>query len=363
VSTLADNLATGLAAGVDGPVVDCDVHASVASLEVLEPYIEPKWRKLIGEWAWSGPPGVATVHPPGAPSTVRPEWRSEAGPPPATDVEMLARQALDPWNVGYAIVNCYYALDSFRHPDLAVVLARAVNDWLIAEWLERDSRLRASLVVPAFITTDTVAEIERVGDHPGFVQVLMPVRAQAPYGNRNWHPVLEAITRHDLVFGMQWGGTSGGPPSPSGWPSWFVEEYAAEQQVYMSQLVSLVGEGVFKKFPALRMAVLDIGFGWLPSLLWRLDKEWKGLRRMVPWIDRPASALVREHMRFSTTPLDAGPLDETIRLLEWAGEDVVMFGSDYPHQHDDDLGGFLAALPHQTRSKVVSGNARAFYGL
>jgi predicted TIM-barrel fold metal-dependent hydrolase len=52
-----------------------------------------------------------------------------------------------------------------------------------------------------------------------------------------------------------------------------------------------------------------------------------------------------------------------VRMLEWAGEDVVMFGSDYPRFHDDDLGAFLAALPPGTRGKLLSGNARAFYAL
>jgi hypothetical protein len=361
VSSLAESLAGTTPQGLGEPTIDCDIHVTPTSRAVLEEFMEPKWRSLIAEWAWAGPPGLATVHPPGAPSSLRPEWRGDQQP--GTRLELVREHVLDAWDVTHGILNCYYALDSFRHPDLGIVMARAINDWLISEWLERDERLRASMVVPAFITADAIAEIDRVGHHPGIVQVLMPVRASAPYGNRNWHPLLEAVVRNDLVFGLQWGGTSPGAPSPTGWPAWYVEEYAGEQQVYMSQLISLIGEGVFQRFPELRVAVLDIGFAWLPSLLWRLDKEWKGLRRTVPWIDRPASQLIREHMRFSTTPLDAGPTDEMVRMLEWAGEDIVMFGSDYPRFHDDDLGAFLTALAPATRSKVLSANAAAFYRL
>ena len=54
-------------------------------------------------------------------------------------------------------------------------------------------------------------------------------------------------------------------------------------QVFQSQLLSLIVEGVFDRFPNLRVALIEGGLTWLPSLMWRFDKEWKGLRREVPW--------------------------------------------------------------------------------
>ena len=344
---------------ITGPVVDADVHARVASLDVLRPYISSTWQSLITEYAYTGPPGLVTVYPPNAPTTTRPEWREQGA---ATSVDLLQSQALDAWQADAAVLHCYFGLDSVRHPDLAAVLASAVNDWLVAEWLDRDPRLKAALVVPPYVLADQVAEIERVGDHPGFVEVQMPVRAMSPYGHRNWWPVLRAMTARNLVFGLTWGGTSSAAPTPTGWPSWFMEEYAGEVQVYMSQLTSFVGEGTFQKFPSLKVAVHDIGFAWVPTLIWRLEKEWKGLRRTVPWIDRPIGQLLREHVRFTTAPLDAGPPAEMVRLLEWLGEVMVMFAGVYQHHHDDDIADLLTGLTPEVRQKIMSGNARAFYG-
>lgn len=363
MTTLAERLTGARGAGLwTGPVIDADVHARVASLETLQPYIDPTWRSLIREYAYGGPPGLNTVHPPGAPSTTRPEWRGDDGPAAATSVELLREQALDAWDVEGALVHCYYGLDSVRHPDLAAVLARAVNDWLIAEWLDRDPRLKAAMVLPPYVIADQVAELERVGDHPGFVEVALPVRASSPYGHRNWYPVLDAIAAKRLVMGITVGGTSSAAPTPTGWPSWFMEEYAGEVQVFMSQLISLVGEGTFQRYPDLKVAMHDVGFAWVPSMIWRLEKEWKGLRRTVPWIDRPIGQLFREHVRFTTAPLDAGPPAEMARLLRWLGEDMVMFASDYPHHHDDELAELLGELDPEVRAKVMAGNARAFYG-
>jgi hypothetical protein len=239
-----------------------------------------------------------------------------------------------------------------------------VNDWLIDQWLDKEPRLRASLVVPARDPAAAIAEIERVGDHPGFVQVLMPVRSDRLYGQRIFHPVFEAMTRHDLVMGLHWGGWVDEAPSPTGFPSWYVEEYAAECHVYAGQITSLIAEGTFKAFPSLRVSVLEGGFTWVPSWGWRMNKEWKGLRREVPWIDRLPLDIIRDHFRFSTAPLDSGPAEHMAKIVEWLGsEDILMFASDYPHRHDDDIAAFLKVVPETMRPKMMSESARAWYRL
>jgi hypothetical protein len=58
------------------------------------------------------------------------------------------RAHLDAWNVALALSNCVYPLGTVVNPDLCDAIARAINDWIIEAWLERDPRLRASLVVP-----------------------------------------------------------------------------------------------------------------------------------------------------------------------------------------------------------------------
>ena len=310
------------------------------------------------------PFGLAVTYPPNAPTTARAEWRPGDGRPAASDVELLRRHILDPLGVDYAILRCYFAVDSIRHPDFAAALASAVNEWLLAEWLDKEPRLRAALVVPPRHPDAIAREIDRLGGHPGFVEVFLPVRSDRPYGNRIWHPVYEAAARHDLVIGLHWGGTTDGPPTPTGWPSWYVEEYAAEQQVYMAQLTSLVAEGVFQAFPMLRVAVGEIGFAWLPSLMWRLQKEWKGLRRDIPWVDRPPPDIIREHMRFTVAPLDAGPADAMGEVVEWLGsEDVLMFATDYPHAHEEGVVELLGVIPESMRPKLMAETARTLYGL
>jgi len=347
-----------------GPIIDCDIHCNVPSLATLFPYMDPLWEQWTKDRGWRGPTGGNIVYPPNAPTTARPEWRPE-GKVPASELSMLREHILDPWSPEYAVLNCYYAVDSLRHPDWASALAAAINDYVKAEYLDKDPRLTASIVVPARDPAAMVREIERVGNEPGFVQVLMPARSDRLYGQRVYHPVLEAIAKHDLVMGLHWGGTTEEAPSPTGWPSWYVEEYAAEWQVFAAQVTSLVAEGVFQAFPNLRVSILEGGFTWVPVWGWRMNKEWKGLRREVPWVDRPPLDIIRDHMRFSIAPIDAGPPDAMKKVVEWLGaEDILMFATDYPHLHDDDLKTFLDILPSDTmRANVMSETARAWYRL
>ncbi len=353
-----------LTGGWKGPVVDADVHVNVPSIEVLKPYLDAPWIEYVDETGFESPPQTATLYPPRATTTVAARWAPTDGRAPASDLETLQRDLLDPFGVECAVVNCYWGVEQIRHPDFSLALARAVNDWLLAEWLDRDERLRMSLVVPGVVPVETAAEIERLGSHPGVVQVLLPVRSSRLYGQRTWHPMWEAIERNELVAGIHYGGVSDGPPSAAGFSSWFLEDYVAHMQVFQSQLTSLIAEGVFEKFPAARVAMLEGGFTWLGPTMWRMNKEWKGLRREIPWVKRLPSDTIREHLKFSTQPLDAGDGRALRYAVEWLGSDeILMYASDYPHGHADSVSRLLDVLAPDAHAKVMRENARSHYRL
>ena len=344
------------------PVIDCDVHNDVPRVEALFPYLPAYWVEHITNTLFKGP--TEPPYPPQAPIAARPDSRPDEKTPPGSDLALLQQQALD--GVDVAILNCLYAVDSLHNPDAAIALSRAVNDWLIAEWLTKDSRLRASILVPSQLPAEAAREIDRVADNPGFVQVLLPARSQHPYGSRIFHPMWEAIARHDLVAGIHFGGSPGNPPTPSGWPSYFLEEYTSMATVFASQVTSIVCEGVFDQFPSLRVALLEAGFTWLPAHMWRFDKEWRNLRRLVPWVKQPPSAYIRQHIRVSIQPLDApASPKQMVQVVDQLGsEDMLMYASDYPHVHaSDPESTLLRHLSAELAHKIRHDNARAFYKL
>jgi hypothetical protein len=110
-------------------VIDCDIHTGIPNAAALWPYLSDHWREYIRTSAFKGP--VDTAYPPNAPTT-RPPGRN--GSP---DLEAVRRAVLEPSSVAYGMVNCTYAVDSLHHPDTAAAMVAAVNDWLVAEWLDR----------------------------------------------------------------------------------------------------------------------------------------------------------------------------------------------------------------------------------
>jgi len=339
-------------------VIDCDVHVPEPEVEELYQYLPQHWVEHVQQAAFKGP--RTSYYPP----LVRrdPGLAVEQG---ESSLDALRRQVLDRDGVEMAIVNCLYAIDSLHNPEAAVDFARAANDWLIEEWLARDDRLRASMVVPLQLPEEAAQEIDRVGGHPGIVQVLLPVRTEHPLGSRINRPLWAAIDRQRLVAGIHYGGAPGKPPFPSGWPSHHFEEHAGMAQVAQSQLCSIVVEGVFDLFPETRVTVSECGFTWLPAFMWRFDKEWRNLRRLVPWVKRSPSAYLKDHVRLTIQPLDAPPTPELlVDVVDQIGsEEMLLFASDYPHlQIGDPATELLPRLPEGLARKVSGENARAWYG-
>lgn len=344
-------------------VIDCDLHNALPALSVLYPYLPAHWVDYCNESAFVGPD--ANDYPANAPITARADAKPANGPP-GSDLALLREQALDPWQTEIGILNCAYRVGSVHNQDLAASLATAVNQWQIDEWLEKEPRLRASIVVPSQNPERSAAEIDRFGDHSGFVQVVLPARSEAPYGNLRYDPVYAAAVRHDLVVGIQYGGAPGHPSTPSGWALTYLEEYAGMAQVFQSQVISLITEGVFDRFPDLRVTLIEGGWTWMPSLMWRLDKEWKGLRHNTPWVRRLPSEYMREHIRLTTQPMDAPPSARQLaQILEHLDSDaMLLFATDYPHWSFDTPNEALPAeIVEPLRSKILSENARTWYRL
>ena len=317
------------------PVIDVDIHCNVPSAQALFPYLSAHWREYMTYSAFKGP--TDTPYPGGAPTTALPGTRPENGPP-GSSLALVREQVLDAWNVEVGILNCSYAVESLHNPDTAAAMASAVNDWIIHEWLEQEPRLRASIVVPSRVPEMAAKEIDRVGGHPGVVQVYLPVVSEAPYGHRRYWPIFEAAARHDLVVSLQFGGSPGQPADRVRLAVVLPRRVRRRcPRSSRPRSSTCCVEGVFDHFPTLRIAMIEGGWTWLPSLMWRIDKDWKGLRREVPWNTQAPSEYIRERMRFSLQPLDASPDPRHMLMLidQFGSDDLLMFSTDYPHWQFD----------------------------
>lgn len=340
--------------------IDCDIHPTVPGVKALAPYLDDFWRDSVEARGITSLDSIS--YPPNAPLTARPDWRAKNGLA-AADVTEVQRHVFDGLGAGTAILNCIYGVHLVLAEDMAAAFARAVNDWLAKEWLDRDPRLRASIVVPLQNIEYAVDEIERCAKDQRFVQILVPVMGEVPLGRRSLWPIYAAAERHGLPIGIHAGSAYRHPVTSLGWPTWYVEDYAAQSQGFQSQLASLVTEGVFAKFPGLKVVLIESGVTWLPPFLWRLAKFWRGLRTEVPWVDRSPTEIVRDHVRLTIQPLDGpGDPDEVARALDHLGsDDMLLYASDFPHWQFDGEEPFPPGIPPSLRRKICVDNPLATY--
>jgi predicted TIM-barrel fold metal-dependent hydrolase len=343
--------------------VDCDLHPAMPSAKMLLPYFGAYWRDQFADRHIDRYPFMLTSYPPNSPLSARPDWRQPNGAP-AGDLDAIRRQALDPFGTRFAICHVLHGGATLFNEDMAAAFCSAVNDWVAAELLDREPRLRASIVVPIQNPELAVAEIERVAQDRRYVQVLLFAMNEMLLGRRIYWPVYAAADKHKLAIGIHAGSTYRHPPTSSGWPAHRVEDYVAQSTAFESQLLSFVAEGVFQKFPSLRLVLLESGFTWLPNLLWRTSKTWRGVRPEVPWIDRSPSEIIRDHVRVTLQPVDAPAGDPSVlkRTLEHIGSDrMLLFSTDYPHWHFDGNDVLPEGLSGETIRRLMIDNALETY--
>ena len=163
-------------------------------------------------------------------------------------------------------------------------------------------------------------------------------RADEPLGRRRYWPIFEARGRNNLPIGLHVPGFSSGYAStPAGWPSFYIEEHQTFADLMQGVFTSLVLEGVFERFPKLRVVLIEGGFAWVPALCWRLDKHWERMRSEVPHVKRPPSEYIREHIWYTTQPIEEPEQpDDLTDIIDWIGWDRLLFSTDYPHWDFDD---------------------------
>src|ERR1700692_2468227 len=157
--------------------IDCDLHPAVPSLKALQPYFADHVRDIVVQRGMSELESIA--YPANSPLTSRPDWRVD-GKKPGSDLELLRQHALDPFRASIAIANCLYGVQLLFSEDLGAGFAKALNDWMAAEWLDKEPRLRASIVIPVQNPEMAVDEINRLAADKRFVQVLMLVMGDMP---------------------------------------------------------------------------------------------------------------------------------------------------------------------------------------
>jgi uncharacterized protein len=350
--------------------VDVDLHHEIRDWGALAAYVTPglRWRVTRP----GGPPlarhGFRMIGPHYGTAPTPAEGDGGGPAHPASDPAWVKQHYLDARGVDIAILTgTLLSLGVQPNADLAAALASASNQWTLETWVRPYTCYRGSILVAQQDPQQAAAEINRLGDEPGMVQVLMGSASEAPLGRRTYHPIYAACVEHGLPLALHVGGEGAGvsPPATAvGHPTTYFEWYGSLPQSYMGHIMSMVTEGVFERFPTLQVVLYDAGVFWLPHVMWRFDKNWKAQRSETPWVKRAPSSYIRDHFYLTTYPLEAAPdpkyLHQVFDMIE--AQRRLLFSSNFPNWELGDPFEMVRDVPESMQRRVMVDNALALYG-
>lgn len=275
-------------------------------------------------------------------------------------------------HVDYPILNAFVNLARFSDPDVAVHLQRACNNLLLDRFLDDHDFLGLATLAPQ--KPDKAAEeLDRLSDEDGIVGVfLTSTGPDPPLGDPDYDVIYEAADEYGLPVVYHGATNSGfdiGFSTQNQAFRKFVEAHVnAHLWSQTMTLTSLITHGAPVKFPDLDFVMLEAGIGWVPYMMFRLNKEIAMRRSEAPLLEKQPEEYIRESFYFASQPLGE-PIDPTHmrHLIDIVGVESLMFASDYPHwdfDHPSELNKYLRdRFSPEERARVLHGTAADVFGL
>ena len=227
-------------------------------------------------------------------------------------------------------------------PELRYGATRAHNR-AMSDFCSLDSRLMGVGVIPLHEPELAMKELD-FAIKSGLEAIWIPHYAcgdRSP-GHVALDPFWDKLSQEGIPFLMHVGGSplqldkswsdNGKPPSKD----WMGggENVRAKDMVVMHQgpetfISMMVLDGVFERHPKLRGASVELGAGWVPEMLKRLDyvvKTWSRVDKNLSEIKRKPSEQLIEQMAF--TPFHH---EDVGMLIDTSHPELYLFSSDYPH--------------------------------
>jgi predicted TIM-barrel fold metal-dependent hydrolase len=246
-------------------------------------------------------------------------------------------------------------------------MTRAYNRWGNEMFESSGKRVHVASPVPLLDVSRAVEEIQYAYDHLGtraFWARANQFNGKS-LGDRYYDPIWELLQELDVTFAthefMGLAAPTYGSDRFESFTEWHTVVHAFEA---MGAIVSMIVQGVFERFPRLRVAYLEAGCGWLPSWLHRIDEQMELAAPEFPDLTMSATEYFRRNCWISTECEDPFVAD----VIRWFGDGHIVYESDFPHpdsKYPHTVEEFLGLRPDiisdDAKRKILWDNAIDFY--
>jgi predicted TIM-barrel fold metal-dependent hydrolase len=265
-----------------------------------------------------------------------------------------------------------FSPSSKLEPHLRYGASRAHNRHM-ADFCKADKRLIGVAAIPLDAPDLAIAELDWVLEQ-GLGAVWVPHRA--PLGHAPGHVDLEPfwarLAEARVPFVLHVGGAplqidkswaNNGRAAVKDWlgggENVRTKDAALLHQLPETFISMMVLDGVLERHPNLTGAVVELGAGWVPEMLRRLDwvaRTWGRTDANIQAQKRKPSEQIEAQLAF--TPV---PTENLGVMLDTSSPDLYLFSSDYPHIEGgrDPLGkfgGFLEDRSEAVKAKFFTEN-------
>ena len=262
--------------------------------------------------------------------------------------------------------------------DWSIALCQAYNNWLAETYVQRSPRFKGIALIPMQEPQAAVEELRRAVKELGMVGAMLPSTGLPNHlGAIEYWSVYEEAERLGCCLAVHGGAHSGigldhmnvyTPVHALGHPFGITISFAG-----------ILFNGIFDRYPGLRMAFLEGGVSWFLLCLERFDRSHEThteyhLRREElrgPGADEKVSEYIREHVQAGQIYVGCeGPELSLGCAVKAIGREPFMYSSDFPHEVTnesckEEIHELLEneELTAEDKAAILHGNAQRFYGL
>jgi predicted TIM-barrel fold metal-dependent hydrolase len=243
-----------------------------------------------------------------------------------------------------------------RRPEVELALTRSYNRWLIDIWKAAPDRLRWIAMLP-LLSIDTALEEARYAKKNGACGIFMRgLEGDKRISDSHFFPLYEEAGKLDLPICVH---------SATG--SFAVHDFFTDECGFNKFKLAVVGSfhslifnKVPERFPQTRWAFIEVSSQWVPYAIHDYARR---LERSGVKVDK--SEVLRGNRIYVACQTD----DDLPYVLTYAGENMLVIGTDYGH--NDTSSEILAlrklredgAVTPRVVNKILDDNAKALYSL
>lgn len=260
--------------------------------------------------------------------------------------------------------------------DYAVEAARAYNDWLHDTYLEFDERFKGMAIIPMQDPEEAAKELRRAVTELGMLGGMMPSNGlPQPLGSKAYWTVYAEADRLGCCLAVH-----GGAHDRFGMDhmNMYVPVHALGHPWGLTiNCASIVYNGIFDRFPRVRIAFLEGGVAWLLLLLERLHASHETHFQHIP----EGEFGIREEEEPTRYIIDKikdgrfylGIETEELTMpfaIKVVGNQPFLYSSDFPHEVTNesckhDIGALMKSdeISADDKAALLYRNAERFYKL